>query len=145
MPENTGNISVFLCFPLIIRFMRPIIIPKTQIDHQRPVHLQCLSHQIVDPLDQFRCPGKRILLWNSHFHNQEITFIGNASVHTTGSPSVSGCDSKHSSPVSADIHRRNKASALVFSKCKRLINFFFRIFCSCPISCRWFSRNSLIP
>ena len=108
MPENTGNISVFLCFPLIIRFMGTIIIPKTQIDHQRPVHLQCLSHQIVDPLDQFRCPGKRILLWNSHFHNQEITFIGNASVHTTGSPSVSGCDSKHSSPVSADIHRRNK-------------------------------------
>ena len=57
-PENTGNISVFLCFPLIIRFMRTIIISKADVYNDRFSHLHCLPYQVINTLHQLRCPRK---------------------------------------------------------------------------------------
>ena len=56
--QSTGNISVFLCFPLIIRFMRTIIIPKADVYNDRFSHLHCLPYQVINTLHQLRCPRK---------------------------------------------------------------------------------------
>ena len=145
MSANAGNISVFFILPLITRLMGSIIISKTEINCHRPSHSQCLPHQIINPLYQFRSSGKGVFSGNSHFHNQQITFTGNSLIHPIWCPPISCCNPQHGSSMSTVIWRWNKTSSLVFSKCKRLIDLLFRIFSSCHISLRRISLYALIP
>lgn len=147
MPENTGNISVFLCFPLIIRFMGTVCISKTDINRNRHSIFQCFPQNIVHTLHQFRCPRKPFPSWISQFHDQEFTLRCDSRINTTDtSSSVSGCNCGNRSPVPRHIptwYNLLLPDFCRFLKCR--IDLILRIFRSQKISFRRISRYTLIP
>ena len=147
MPENTGNISVFLCFPLIIRFMGTVCISKTDIDRHRHPIFQRLSQYIVHPLHQLCCSRKPFPSWISQFHDQEFTLRCDSRINTTDtSSSVSGCNCGNRSPVPRHIptwYNLLLPDFCRFLKCR--IDLILRIFRSQKISFRRISRYTLIP
>ena len=142
MPENTGNISVFLCFPLIIRFMGTVCISKTDINRNRHSIFQCFPQNIVHTLHQFRCPRKPFPSWISQFHDQEFTLRCDSRINTTDtSSSVSGCNCGNRSPVPRHIptwYNLLLPDFCRFLKCR--IDLILRIFRSQKISFRRISR-----
>ena len=123
----------------------PIIISKADIDCNRLPQCGRLPHKIVDSFHQLRRPRKRICPCISHLHNKDFTFISHTPIHTLRYRPISRRNSEHCRSMSTDISGWNKAPAFGFPKCKRLINFFFRIFRSFCVAFRRISGYALIP